>query len=399
MPSVCFYFQVHQPFRIKTFTHFDRYSVEDYFDDQKNKEIMLKVANKCYLPTNAILKELIERTDGRFRISFAITGVAIEQMQRYSPETLKSFQDLVKTGGVELIGETYHHSLAALFNKEEFTRQVKKHTELMEYFFDTTPTVFRNTELIYEDRIGHMASELGFKGILAEGADDIVDWRSPNFVYQVPGADCGLLLKNYRLSDDIAFRFSNPGWEEHPLTSDKFAAWVHDVSGNGDTVNLFMDYETFGEHQWESTGIFEFLRHLPEAILRHGDWNFKTPSEVLESYPRRAELHYHRLTSWADTERDITAWRGNSMQERALQTAYRFADKLYELDDPRLLEVWRKLLTSDHFYYMCTKWFADGDVHAYFSPFDNPYEAFIAYMNLLNHFEHELAEEEQRDPV
>jgi alpha-amylase len=381
MPSVCFYFEVHQPFRLKPYGVFSIGKDHQYFDEQKNAEILRKVARKCYLPANRAILDLIRRFDGAFRVSYSITGVAIEQMRLYAPEVLESFRDLVNTGAVELLGETYYHSLSSIFDEAEFRDQVHQHSQLMQSEFGQKPRVFRNTELIYDDRIAHMVQDLGFHGVVAEGADDILDWRSPNFVYR-SSAGIPLLLKNYRLSDDIAFRFSNRGWTDFPLTADKFASWVHRVSGAGDTVNLFMDYETFGEHQWEDTGIFEFLRHLPEHVRRHPDWSFNTPSEVIARYPTVATLPFHRTVSWADVERDLTAWRGNTMQERAFRQIYALSDEIRSRNNPELLDVWRKLQTSDHFYYMCTKWFADGDVHAYFSPYESPYEAFIAFMNV-----------------
>lgn len=386
MPSVSLYFQVHQPFRLRRFSYFDKSTEQDYFDDKKNGDILRKVANKCYLPTNETILRLIEETDGKFRVSYSITGVAIEQFERYSPETLESFQRLARTGCVEFIGETYFHSLAALHDFEEFDAQVSMHRRRMLELFGQTPKVFRNTELIYNDEIGRHLASKGYKAVIAEGADDVLGWRSPNFVYRVPGTKTSLLLKNYRLSDDIAFRFSNRGWADFPLTADKFSRWVHNISGAGDVVNLFMDYETFGEHQWESTGIFEFLKHMPAEVLRHPDWNFKTPSEVADTYPQVADMSFHRTTSWADMERDITAWRGNRMQAKALDAAYALKEAVYKSGSREALHTWRKLLTSDHFYYMCTKWFADGDVHAYFSPFESPYDAFINYENVFKDF-------------
>lgn len=391
MPSVCFYFQVHQPYRLKKYSYFQIGHDHDYFDSDKNREVLKKVAAKCYLPTNHLMLKLIDRWKERFKIAYSITGTAIEQMQEWCPEALQSFVDLGKTGCVEFIAETYYHSLAAVYDPEEFKAQVRKHTDLMESLFKQRPRVFRNTELIYQDHIGLMAHELGYDAIIAEGVDDVLGWRSPNFVYRVPDSNMKLLLKNYRLSDDIAFRFGNQGWECFPLTTEKFANWVHSVSGNGQTVNLFMDYETFGEHQWASTGIFEFMEHLPEAILRHPDWDFATPSEIIGRYQPISDLHFHRLTSWADIDRDLTAWRGNRMQNSALHQIFELGPSVRYKNNPQLLDSWRKLLTSDHFYYMCTKWFADGDVHAYFSPYDSPYEAFIYFMNALKDFrEHRI---------
>lgn len=387
MPSVNFYFQVHQPYRIKRYSFFKNGSSEDYFDEEKNSQVLKKVAQKCYLPANNLMLELIKKFEGRFRIAYSISGVAVEQMERYEPMALDSFKKLADTGCVEFLGETYYHSLSSIYDEEEFAHQVQMHSALIKKLFGQTPKVFRNTELIYNDHIGYLAGKLGFSAAIAEGADDILGWRSPNFVYSVNGhPEIKLLLKNYRLSDDIAFRFSNRGWNEFPLTADKFAGWVHRVSGNGEVVNLFMDYETFGEHQWESTGIFEFMRHLPEQILNHPDWHFCTPSEAIDRYQSVASIPFGRLTSWADVDRDLTAWRGNKMQESALSKIYSLGDKVRALGDEDLIKEWRMLLTSDHFYYMCTKWFADGDVHAYFSPFESPYDAFIHYMNVMRDF-------------
>ncbi len=351
---------------------------------------MRKVAKKCYLPANKKLLELIHRHDGGFRVAYSITGLAIEQMVLSTPEVLESFLELAETGCVEFLGETYYHSLAALHNTPEFKAQVKLHSNLMEKTFGVVPRIFRNTELVYSDTIGKLAAEMGFEGVIAEGVDEVLEDRSPNFVYEVPEAGIPLLLKNYRLSDDIAFRFSNQGWKEWPLTADKFASWIHQVSGNGDTVNLFLDYETFGEHQWESTGIFDFLEHLPRFVMNNEEWDFKTPSEVIDSYQPREELSFPKLTSWADIERDLTAWQGNSMQNRALREIYDLEEKVKEIGDLESIATWRRLLTSDHFYYMCTKWFADGDVHAYFSPFESPYDAFVNFMNVVKDFRNEL---------
>ena len=399
MSAVCFYFQVHQPFRVRRFRASEIGKRQRYFDDQKNALILDKVARKCYLRTNAVLKDLIHEHQGRFRVSMAITGVAIEQMRLYAPEVLESFQALIATGGVEVLAETYYHSLAALYDENEFVEQVRMHTAAMKQYFGATPQVFRNTELIYSNEIGKLVHKMGFKGVLAEGADDILAWRSPDFVYRHPdpNTDVKILTKNYKLSDDIAFRFSNRGWNEFPLTTEKFAGWVHALSGNADTVNLFMDYETFGEHQWAETGIFDFLRHLPAAILRHRDWEFLTPSEVLARFPAVAPLPYDRTVSWADVERNTSAWNGNAMQNLALRKAYSLSALVKRRNNAAVMKTWRRLLTSDHFYYMCTKFFSDGDVHAYFSPFKSPYEAFLSYMAILEDFELYLGARNIRD--
>ena len=391
MPSVCFYFQVHQPFRLRHYTFFDIGESHFYEDDVKNREIMNKVARKCYLPMNALLLDLINQNKGAFRISFSITGVALDQFEKYNPEVLTSFKKLAKTGCVEFLNETEHHSLAFLYSPREFKEQVALHQARIEALFGQKPKVFRNTELIYNNDLALTLQELGYKAVLAEGADHVLGWRNPNFVYQPAGCHrIKLLLKNYRLSDDIAFRFSNHDWNEFPLTAEKFASWVHQVNGTGEVINLFMDYETFGEHQWEETGIFAFMRAMPAAVLAHPDFRFRTPSEVVDAHSPVAQLDIPQFMSWADVERDLTAWMGNDMQNDAFESVYRLEEKVRAAKSADLLKVWRQLQTSDHFYYMCTKWFADGDVHKYFNPYGTPYDAYINYMNVLADFEHTL---------
>ncbi|HUW99499.1 MAG TPA: glycoside hydrolase family 57 protein [Phycisphaerae bacterium] len=383
MASVCFYFQVHQPFRLRRYSVFD--SDANYFDDYKNADICRKVAQKCYLPTNRLLLDLITKHGRAFACSFSITGVALEQFERWAPEVVQSFQALVDTGQVELLAETYYHSLAFLYSREEFRDQVAAHSAKMAEVFGFRPTVFRNTELIYNNDLGHFVQGMGYKGVLAEGADHILGYRSPNFVYRPVGADrISLLLKNYRLSDDIAFRFSDRGWSEWPLKAEKFAQWVNEVNGNGFVVNLFMDYETFGEHQWADSGIFDFLYHMPEHVLKYPDNNFMTLSQAARTYSPLAELDIPHMISWADVERDLSAWLGNAMQSNALHELYRLEEAVKKKGDPALLADWRCLQTSDHFYYMCTKWFADGDVHKYFNPYESPYDSYINFMNVLD---------------
>lgn len=384
MASVCFYFQVHQPYRLKHYTIFDRGN--DYFDDSKNAEICRKVANKCYLPANTLMLELIKKYNSRFRISYSITGVLLEQIEQYAPQVLASFKRLAETGCVEFLAETYYHSLSFLYSKDEFIEQIKMHRQTIKRLFGQTPRVFRNTELIYNNNLPAIIDEIGgFDAILTEGADHILGYRSPNFVYRPTNAGgIKLLLKNYRLSDDIAFRFSNRGWSQWPLTADKFAGWVNNVNGCGFVVNLFMDYETFGEHQWKDTGIFEFLRHLPEEILRYPDNCFKTPSEAAKAYNAVDTIDVPYTISWADIERDLSAWLGNPMQENALTELYRLENKIKLTGDQEIIADWRKLQASDHFYYMCTKYFSDGDVHKYFNPYDSPYDSYINFMNVLD---------------
>jgi alpha-amylase len=389
MASVCFYFQVHQPFRLRRYSIFD--ADPHYFDDHKNAEICRKVAHKCYLPANQCLLDMIRVHEGRFRCAFSLTGVAIDQFAAWCPEVIESFQRLSATGCVEFLAETYYHSLSFLYSRREFAEQIALQQERIGALFGQKSTVFRNTELIYNNAIAEAAADLGYRAILAEGADHLLGYRSPNFVYQDPGRRIRVLLKNYRLSDDIAFRFSNRGWSEWPLRAEKFAGWVNQVNGNGYTVNLFMDYETMGEHQWADTGIFDFLYHLPGEVMKFPDNNFKKPSEVIDAYPPVGAFDAPHLISWADTERDLSAWLGNAMQSNALQEVYRLEEAVRAAGDPQLLSDWRRLQTSDHFYYMCTKYFADGDVHKYFNPYDSPYDSYINYMNVLDNVRTRLA--------
>jgi alpha-amylase len=320
-----------------------------------------------------------------FRISYSLSGVFIEQCEKWAPEVIESFKKLVATGRVELLSETYYHSLSYLFSKEEFKEQVELHRKKIKELFDYEPTIFRNTELIYNNEIANFIEGMGFKGIISEGWDPVLGWRSPNFVYRpTTTKTIKLLMKNYKLSDDIAFRFSNKGWNEWPLTTDKFCQWVNSYNGSGEVINLFMDYETIGEHQWEDTGIFEFLKHLPGALLQHPDNNFKTPSEVIDTYDVKDEIDCHHMISWADLERDLSAWLGNRIQQSSVRRLYTIEKEVKDSKDLTILDDWRKLQTSDHFYYMCTKWFNDGDVHKYFNPYDSPYDSFINFMNIIN---------------
>jgi len=330
---------------------------------------------------------LIKKTGGRFKASYSISGLALQQFEEYTPEVLKSFQELVDTGAVEMLDETYHHTMAFLYSRKEFRRQVQMHRKQIKELFGCKPKIFRNTELIYNNQLAHTIEDMGYKGILAEGADRILGWRSPNYLYRPKGTEkLKLLLKNYKLSDDIAFRFSERSWKEWPLTSEKFAAWINAINGNGNTVNLFMDYETFGEHQWESTGIFHFMRQLPWEILKNPDNSFKTPSETVDAYPVMGELDVPHVVSWADVERDLSAWLGNAMQKSSAEALYAIEDEVIASKDKKLIEDWRRLQTTDHFYYMCTKWFNDGDVHKYFNVYERPHDSYIAFMNILTDF-------------
>ena len=391
MASVCFYFQVHQPYRLRRYSVFD--TDRHYFDDTKNAEICRKVAHKCYLPANRMLLDTIRVHEGRFRIAYSITGVALEQFIRYAPEVMDTFHQLNDTKCVEFLDETYYHSLSFLYSREEFRAQVEAHRELIKKTFNQEPRVFRNTELIYNNDLAHFVAHMGYDGIVTEGADHILGYRSPNYVYRPPHANIKLLLKNYRLSDDIAFRFSNRNWEQWPLTAEKFGQWVSQINGNGYVCNLFMDYETFGEHQWADTGIFDFMRHLPGEIMKSSlDNNFLTPSQVIDKYDPVGEVDVPHMISWADTERDLSAWLGNAMQSNALHELYKLEGALKEKGDDALIEDWRKITTSDHFYYMCTKYFADGTVHKYFSPYESPYDSYINFMNVLDNIQTRVRE-------
>ncbi|MEM2918802.1 MAG: glycoside hydrolase family 57 protein [Candidatus Altiarchaeota archaeon] len=397
MVSVCFYFQVHQPFRLRKYQVFDIGQSREYFDDVKNREIMQRVARKCYTPTNKLILDLIEEFNGKFKVSYSITGVALEQFQLYAPEVLESFQKLADTGCVEFLDETYYHSLAFLYSEKEFKEQIKLHRKKIQEFFGQKPKVFRNTELVYNNRLAEIVEKLGYTGVLAEGADRILEWRSPNFIYKPKNCKkIKMLLKHYRLSDDIAFRFSERSWDGWPLTADKFAAWISAANGNGHVVNLFMDYETFGEHQWEETGIFEFLRHLPGEILKHPDNNFMMPTEAINTYEPVAELDIPHIVSWADIERDLSAWLGNKMQQSSIENLYQLEKAVKNSKDQKILDDWRKLQTADHFYYMCTKWFNDGDVHKYFNVYDRPHDSFINFMNVLTDLRLRIEENKKR---
>lgn len=386
MRSICLYFQVHQPFRLRKDYNFFDVGMDHFYEDyESNRAIARKVAQKCYLPTNRLMLDLINKYGSRFKVSYAISGVALEQFDAYCPDVKQSFLDLVETGCVELINETYYHSLSFLYSREEFREQILLHRAAMKDIFGVEPSIFRNTELIYHNDLAQEISMLGFKAMLMEGADRTLNWRSPNYVYKPKGiSGFKLLLKNYRLSDDIAFRFSNKKWQGFPLTADKFSHWIHQDYPRGQVINLFMDYETFGEHQWSETGIFEFLKHFPREVLEREEYEFLTPSEVFEKYDPVGDIDAPDYVSWADEERDLTAWLGNEMQEASLEAVYKMEQAIKSLKNPTLTRVWRKLQTSDHFYYMCTKWANDGDVHKYFSPFDSPYDAFVVYNNVLS---------------
>lgn len=419
-PRICFYFQVHQPYRLRDIRITEIGNKEnDYFDHEKNRDIFRKVAEKCYLPANALMLELLEQYPD-FHISYSLSGVFMDQCEEYSPDVLESFKKLAATGRVEFMAETYYHSLSYLRSLEEFCKQVCKQADKVEELFGQRPTVFRNTELIYNNEIANVARMMGFKAILAEGADYHLQGRNPNDPYLAPHFDLpeGMqkiikknrphkrakgeittLLKNYKLSDDVAFRFSDQSWIGFPVTAEKFTDWV---TGNcGHCINLFMDYETFGEHQWADTGIFDFLRALPKIWSERGIQTV-TPSQQVDLWEKDWQKHeydIHHYISWADTERDLSAWQGNRIQDSSLDALFELEGLIKTYGNDELMEIWRKLQTSDHFYYMCTKFWSDGDVHKYFSPYDSPYEAYRRFSHALCDLRTKLQEHMEEQAV
>lgn len=400
--SIIIYLHVHQPWRVRDdYTLFDIGNERKYFGEeagikaQTNGEIFRKVAEKSYLPMNNLLRKILKKHP-EFKVSLSITGTFIDQAEKFAPKVLKSFKDLVKTGRVEIVAETYYHSLAFFFDRDEFETQVIAHQNKIKEIFGAETTSFRNTELAYNDDLAKWADDFGFKAILAEGWDKVLGWRSPNHIYKPKGTrNIKLLLKNYKLSDDLAFRFSDKNWKEYPLTPQKYNSWLSSASYHGNVINLFMDYETFGEHQWADSGIFSFFEGFVAEWLKNPNHTFKTVTEA-SKMPAVAEISMSETVTWADTERDLTAWLGNSMQKESMKFLYDLKDKVYNAHDGKISEDWRRLQTSDHAYYMCTKYFSDGDVHAYFSPYKSPYDAFLYYTDALRDMEFRLREIEPK---
>jgi alpha-amylase len=386
--AICLYFQVHQPFRLKRYRFFDLGHDHYYYDDYSNESIMRKVADKCYLPANNIILDLIQKHKGKFKVTFSLSGLAINQFRLYAPEVLDSFKRLAETGMVEFLAETNSHSLSSLKSRTEFERQVLKHQAMLKEFLGYEATSFRNTELIYSDTIGSWIADLGFKSILTEGAKHVLGWKSPNFLYcNTINPRLKVLLRNFVLSDDIAFRFSNRDWSAWPLTADKYSSWINKLAPKSELLNIFLDYETFGEHNWKESGIFDFLNHMPGAVLKKTPFRFMTPTEIADVLQPVSAISIPSPISWADEERDITAWHGNELQVAALDKLYSLAGKVDKCEDEQIKKDWDYLQSSDHFYYMATKFFSDGAVHAYFNPYETPYDAFMNYMNVLSDFE------------
>ena len=386
MKTICFYFQIHQPFRLKRYRFFNIGRDHYYYDDFSNEDIMQRIAANSFIPANRMLFDLINQYKGRFKVAFSISGLALEQMEIHAPEVIDGFRQLANTGNVEFLTETYAHSLASLSDPVEFKNQVKQHSEKIEMLFNQKPSVFRNTELIYSDDIGKAVYEMGYSKMITESAKQVLGWKSPNYVYTSSiQPELKLLLKNHKFSDDIMFRFSNYDWNEYPLTADKFIDWINRSPDEEQVVNLFMNYETFGSMQPSHTGIFEFMKALPHFAFEKGI-EFKTPSEVMDSNEPIGKLDVPYPISWADEERDLSAWLGNTLQKEAFETLYEIGERVRMTNDRRLKQDWLYLQSSDHFYYMSTKHFSDGAVHGLFSPYPTPYDAFNNYMNVLSDF-------------
>lgn len=387
MKSICLYFSVHQPVRLRIFRFFEIGNSGYYYDDFSNETILRRIAKNCYLPANKLILDLINKYDGAFKVSFTISGTALDQFKIYAPEVIESFRELADTGCVEFLAETYSHSLAAIKNKNEFKHQVKSHSTEIESLFGKKPTAFANTNLIYSDEIGEMVADMGYKTILTGGQNHILNWRNPNYIYRnAINSSLNVLLKNDMLSDDIAFRFSNTDWRGWPLTAGKYVSWINIVPEKEKIINLFMDYETFGERQKSETGIFDFLNSLPLAVYTESEFKFRTPSEIATQHQPISTLNVPHPISWADEERNISPWLGNELQQEAFENLYKLSDLVDQCSDPDLLTDWKYLQTSDHFYYMSTEYFSDSNINDYFNPYESPYEAFMNYMNVLNDF-------------
>jgi alpha-amylase len=387
MKSVCLNFQIHQPFRYRKYRFFDIGNDAYYYDDFANETVMRKVADKSYLPANKIILEQIVKHKGKFKVTYSLSGTVIDQFKLYAPEVIDSFAALAATGCVEFLSETYANSLVSLTDGTLFESQVKAHDNLIEELFGQRPKVFRNTELIYSDELGDLVQRIGFEAMITEGAKHVLGWKSPNYLYcNALNPRLKVLMRNFRFSDDLSFRFANKAWNEYPLTAEKYAGWMASLPKEEEVVNIFINYETFGQLQPKNSGIFDFLKNLPNAILKTGKLEFSTPSEVVANLQPVSAVHVPHPISWADEERDLSAWLGNDLQKEAFDKLYHLKYQMENCKDATLLKDWDYLQTIDHFYYMCTKFFSDGEVHKYFNPYSTPYEAFINYMNILSDF-------------
>jgi len=387
MKTICLFFQVHQPFRHRRYRFFDIGNDHYYYDDYSNDAIMRKIADKSYLPGNELFLDLIDKLEGKLKIAFSITGTALEQFELYAPEVIDSFRDLAKTGCVEFLSETYSHSLSALKDIDTFKDQVKQHDEKIFGLFGQKPRVFRNTEMIYSNDIGEEVLKMGYPAMLTEGAKQILGWKSPNFLYvNAANPRLKVLMRNFKLSDDLAFRFSNKNWSEYPLTAEKYINWLLNLDKSEEVINLFLSYDTFGEKQAAESGIFQFISAFTEQVVKSDQLVFATPSEVVNLLQPVSAVNVPGSISWADEERDLTAWLGNEMQKEAFNKLYELSKRMKRCKDQDLLKDWNYLQASDHFYYMSTKHSLDGNINRSENPFDSPYEAFINYMNVLSDF-------------
>jgi alpha-amylase len=405
LTDIVLVFEVHQPHRLrkdffwenKQFKRTKKKELFDYyFDRAANEEIFTRACNKCYFPSNQILLDLIDKYKGEKRqvkVSFSISGIFLEQCEMFSQDLLESFKQLSRTGCVEFLGQTYYHSLASLFPvREEFIEQAKMHQQTMQDLLGSTSKVFENTELLYNNAIAKTVENLGYTGTFTEGVERILHGKSPNYLYRAKGCEkIKILLRNYKLTDDIGFRFSARWWSEWPLTADKYASWLAGTPGH--CINIFPDYETFGEHHWPETGIHDFLRHLPGEILKWWHLHMATPSEVVEKYGTGEEIDVPELggtVSWADLERDASCWLGNTMQWAYYTNVRKLEPLVKETNDKELLEMWRYFQTSDHLYYMFTAGGGPGEVHSYFSPFNTPADAFVTSQAAILDFENRV---------
>ncbi|MDR0845108.1 MAG: glycoside hydrolase family 57 protein [Tannerella sp.] len=380
MKTICFYFQIHQPFRLRRYRFFDIGNNHYYYDDFQNEEIFHRIAEKCYLPANRTIAEMIKSSGGKFKVAFSISGTALEQMEIYSPEVIDSFKELAQLGNVEFLTETYAHSLSSLGDPDEFKVQVQKHTEKIQSLFNVTPKVFRNTELIYSDDISELVYEMGFEQMLTEGAKHVLGWKSPNYVY-ASGVrpQLKLLLKNDRFSEDLSIRFGDYSWNEYPLTADKYMSWIASTPESEEVINLFMNYEILGSMHTAETGIFNFFKALPKCAEEH-NISFSLPSEIFDSKKVADYISVPYPLSWVDEEKDCSSWLGNTLQQEAYQKINQIGERVRLCDDRRIKQDWVYLQSSDHLYYMNTKHFN------LFSPYDSPYDAFNNYMNVFSDF-------------
>ena len=386
--SICIYFQIHHPERLRKYQFFDIGKKHNYFDNYANRSELEDLAENCYLPANALLLDLIKKYEGKFKVAFSISGSAIDQLEMHTPEVIRSFQELAQTGQVEFLAETYSHSLASLSeDTDEFELQVKRHSAAIKELFGKKPVTFRNTSLIYSDKIGKRVADLGFKTMLTDGAKHVLGWKSPNFVYKnALDENLNLLLKNSKLSDDIAIRFSDRSWSEYPLTSEKYADWVSHSLQDTEVLNLFMNYEVIGHYNRAESGIFDFLRYFIQQIAENPNYQFLLPKEVTKKHTAKDILPVPYPISWTDEERDITSWLGNELQKEAFTELFKIQPLVKKKKNAELNEDYSRLQASEHFYFMRTKLFSGADYHKYILPYESPYEAFINYMNVLSDF-------------